>query len=274
MNMDEPEFYRDKDVSARIRFRDDSTTALEYYEPFIEFVTAVCPPIDPDRKKLLDVGCGNGWSTHLLARRGFDACGIDLSPSQFEPPATDRCKLVYGSALQIPFTDDTFDVVTTHACLEHVTDPRQALVEMSRVCKPGGIVTIVGPNLISPFPALIYNSRSFRWLRLPLFRRAEMPRHPFGDTSPEILAISLLRAGQLLRKLCLSAPQFTMREPDLRPPAHADSDACYLLNPTDLIAFFKSRGFAIIEKGKVGRPRWTYLFAGGTWIAARKPTGG
>ena len=40
----------------------------------------------------------------------------------------------------LDFPDDTFDVVHAHQVLQHVTDPVQALREMRRVCRPGGIV--------------------------------------------------------------------------------------------------------------------------------------
>ena len=53
---------------------------------------------------------------------------------------------------------------------------------------------------------------------------------------------------------------------------HADNDACYLCNPVDLITFFRSHGYRIERRGKPGRPPLSYLFAGGTWVAARKPT--
>jgi hypothetical protein len=53
-------------------------------------------------------------------------------------------------------------------------------------------------------------------------------------TVPEILAVCLLRTGRLAGKLISWSSRFTMREPDSVPPFHADNDACYLCNPTDL----------------------------------------
>ena len=67
------------------------------------------------------------------------------------------------------------------------------------------------------------------------------------------------------------SPHFTMREPDTTPPFHADNDACYLCNPTDLVAFFRSRDFTVERRGKPGRLPLAYLAASGTWVAARKP---
>ena len=64
--------------------------------------------------------------------------------------------------------------------------------------------------------------------------------------------------------------RFSMRTPDLTPPFHADNDACYLSNPIDLIKFFRENHCQVIQNGAYGRLPFTYLLAGGTWIAARK----
>ena len=104
-------------------------------------------------------------------------------------------------------------------------------------------------------------------------RRPDTPRHPYGNTLGEMIAAGVTRGFQLAGKLLRRRPHFSMRQPDDRPPFHADNDACYLCNPTDLIAFFRRRGFTIDRRGKPGRPPLSYLLAGGTWVAARKPAG-
>ncbi len=239
------------------------------------FVSEVQPPRDQSRHlRLLDVGCGSGWSTLAFAEAGYDATGIDLNPVAFEPPPLERCRLREGGATDIPFDADAFDAVVCYQCLEHVPDPRRALDEMARVCRPGGLIAVVGPNLVSPLPGLADALRPSSWRSLPFRLRPGMPRHPYGNTVPEILAVSLLRSAQLLAKLSRRSPRFTMREPDIVPPLHADNDACYLCNPTDRIAYFQGRGFSIERRGKPGRPPLSYLLAGGTCVAARKSAGG
>jgi SAM-dependent methyltransferase len=264
--------YRTSSAPVRASFREDEQRALEYYTPLLGFVSSATPAETRGGKpQLLDVGCGSGWSTYAFATAGYDATGIDLNPAAFEPPSHDACRLQEGNAIQIPFPADSFDVVTCYQCLEHVPDPGRALDEMVRVCRPGGAVVIVGPNLVSPFPALVHASKPSSWSSLRLRRRPDTPRHPYGNTVPEILATSVFRAAQLTGKLIRRSPHFSMRAPDTVPPFTADNDACYLCNPTDLIAYFKSRGFRILLRGKPGRPPLTYLLAGGTWVAARKP---
>ncbi len=272
MNESAQAMYSSSGEAVRASFGKDHARAIEYYTPLLHFVSGVFPPQgQPPYTRLLDIGCGSGWSTLAFAEAGYDSTGIDLNPAAFEPPAHERCQLRQGSATEVPFPPDSFDVVVCYQCLEHVPAPSRALDEMARVCRPGGVIAIVGPNLVSPLPGLLYAAKPSSWRSLPFRRRPGMPRHPYGNTWPEILLIALLRGTQLLAKLVRRTPHFTMREPDTKPPFHADNDACYLCNPTDLITFFRRHGYRIERRGKPGRLRLAYLVAGGTWVAARKP---
>jgi SAM-dependent methyltransferase len=263
--------YRNVTTGVRVSFGADSDRALAYYTELTGFISALCPAdARPDKVRLLDVGCGSGWSTFAFARSGYDATGIDLNANAFEPAPGHGLTLREGSATDIPFHSNSFDVVVSYQCIEHVPNPQKALDEMSRVCKPRGIAAIVGPNLISPATGIVEILKPSHWRTMPFRRRPGMPRHPYGNTLPETLAITTVRAFQLLGKLLSPAPHPTMRQPDLVPPFHADNDACYLCNPVDLIKYFRRRGFSIEQRGKPGRPPLSYLFARGTWVAARK----
>ena len=264
------QLYETASEGVRITFGAKKDEALAYYGELIRFVGGVLPAAGSPR--LLDVGCGCGWSTFAFARQGYLATGLDLNDNAFEPPATERLTFRRGSAMDIPFPEDSFDVVVTYQCLEHVPDPERALTETGRVCKPSGVVCVVGPNLVSPTVPLVYLCKPRSWREMRFIRRPDTTRHPYGNTVWEILGSSVLRFGQLSDKLLRRRPRFTMRQPDPRPPFHADNDACYLCNPVDLITFFRSHGYRVERRGKPGRPPLSYLFAGGTWVAARKPT--
>jgi SAM-dependent methyltransferase len=262
--------YETSNSVVRASFGSDRSQAFEFYKSLIDFVRGVAPPGIP-RPRLLDVGCGCGWSTAAFAEAGYEATGMDLNPNAFEPSPSEHFSFQAGSAMEIPFPDSSFDVVVTYQCLEHVPSPEKALDEMARVCKPGGSVFVVGPNLVTPFPPIAYLAKPSSWKGMPLVRKPGVPRHPFGNTPVENVGAVFVRSFQLLAKLARRRPDFTMREPDDTPPFHSDNDACYLCNPTDLIAYFRSRGYQILRRGKPGRPPLSYLFAGGTWVAARKP---
>lgn len=100
---------------------------------------------------ILDVGCGPGTITASLAALVPEgrAIGLDVSPEVLESAkanAAERglqnCTFAVGSATNIPFPDDTFDVTHAHQVLQHLNDPVAALREMRRVTKPGGIVAV------------------------------------------------------------------------------------------------------------------------------------
>ncbi len=246
----------------------DQPQAEKHYFQYLEFVKKYQPS-----GKLLDVGCGVGWSTAVFAHSGYDATGIDLNPDAFEPPARDGLTLGFGSALDIPFADGTFDVVSSYQVIEHVPDPKQMLAEMLRVVRPNGIVCIVGPNLLAlggsatSLVRYVWKNRPFTSI---IFRTRDMPRHPFGNTLPEAFSQLIRNAITICSKQFRTDATFTMREPDLRPPFHADNDASYLCNPIDLVQFFRRRHCRVLQDVRPGRSRLTRMLATGTWVAVRK----
>ncbi|BCK70145.1 methyltransferase domain-containing protein [Streptomyces platensis] len=99
--------------------------------------------------RLLDVGCGPGTITADLAElvapgrvTAVDAAaGVVESAAQVAAErGLDNIEFGTADVHALEFADDTFDVVHAHQVLQHVADPVQALREMRRVCKPGGIV--------------------------------------------------------------------------------------------------------------------------------------
>jgi SAM-dependent methyltransferase len=98
---------------------------------------------------VLDVGCGPGTITvdlaariapgHVVAVEMTDAA-LDLARAEAQQRGRSNIDFVTSDIHALAFPDDTFDVVHAHQVLQHVADPVQALREMRRVCKPGGIV--------------------------------------------------------------------------------------------------------------------------------------
>src|SRR5262249_27770635 len=145
----------------------------------------------------------------------------------FEPQTSSRLKLTTVDMLELPFDDQSFDVVASYQALEHVPRPRRALEEMLRVVRPGGAIVVVSPNLISllsPLAGVFRHTWRNRPATTIFIRTQEMPRHPWGNTIPENLAATAQNAARVVWKLVYSSPQFTMREPDLKPPFHSDND--------------------------------------------------
>jgi len=105
-------------------------------EPFIQFLEFT------KTSTILDVGCGLGILTRQLAERASSGTvwGVERSAEQLARAAGDLPNLHFrqADAHELPFDDNTFDVVFCRFLLEHVSDPVQVLKEMRRVLRPGG----------------------------------------------------------------------------------------------------------------------------------------
>ncbi|MGB4137577.1 MAG: class I SAM-dependent methyltransferase [Microbacterium sp.] len=96
---------------------------------------------------LLDVGAGPGTITVEFAERVAQVTATEIGPEELalsQRLAEERGIRNIGFSVEdvhaLGFADDSFDVVHAHQVLQHVADPVQALREMRRVAKPGGIV--------------------------------------------------------------------------------------------------------------------------------------
>ncbi|NES64771.1 MAG: methyltransferase domain-containing protein [Okeania sp. SIO2D1] len=101
---------------------------------------------------VLDVGCGIGGSTRILAKDyGFDVTGITISPKQVQraqeltPEGVDA-KFQVDDALALSFPDNSFDVVWSIEAGPHMPDKAKYAEEMMRVLKPGGILVVADWN--------------------------------------------------------------------------------------------------------------------------------
>jgi len=103
--------------------------------------------IQIDSTKILDAGCGTGIYSEWYARSGADVVGIDLSDSAIENIKELNIPGTYqqSSLDNLSFPDDTFDIVHSFSVLYHIVDDddwEQALMEMARVLKPGGLMLL------------------------------------------------------------------------------------------------------------------------------------
>jgi SAM-dependent methyltransferase len=101
-------------------------------------------------RRILDLGCGHGMAAVVLARRGADVVGLDLSigylrEAQERARANGvRIRWLVADAERLPFADDSFDAIWGNAVLHHL-DPLAAGRELRRVLAPGGTAVFCEP---------------------------------------------------------------------------------------------------------------------------------
>jgi SAM-dependent methyltransferase len=100
-----------------------------------------------DDATVLDVGAGTGMFTYWWSQRLPAVTGLELSENMIERSAVPDL-LQVGDAYDIPFPDDSFDVVFAASLLHHLERPVDALREMRRVARRG--VAICEPNRNHP----------------------------------------------------------------------------------------------------------------------------
>jgi ubiquinone biosynthesis O-methyltransferase len=107
-------------------------------------------------KKILDVGCGDGVLSYLVAKQGAEVSGIGYSDIaiEFAKEKSKRLKIDFkqGSAYELPFKDNSFDAVISSDVIEHLEDVPTYLSEINRVCKNGGTVVITTPIKYTEIP--------------------------------------------------------------------------------------------------------------------------
>lgn len=98
---------------------------------------------DLQQVNVLDVGCGGGFLSNGLAKNGLSVTGVDLSESSLATAQrfdeTRSVKYLKADAYQLPFANNSFEVLTAMDFLEHVEHPEAAIREFSRVLKPDGL---------------------------------------------------------------------------------------------------------------------------------------
>ena len=120
------------------------------------------------RLRVLDAGCGGGYLSRILARRGAKVDGVDVSPKLLEAAVTHETKRPVGIrfhrgdlARLTMFRDRTFDVAVSNVVMQDIRRYRGAIREIYRVLKPGGrfVFSMTHPAFESPVPGT--------WIREP-----------------------------------------------------------------------------------------------------------
>jgi 2-polyprenyl-3-methyl-5-hydroxy-6-metoxy-1,4-benzoquinol methylase len=114
-------------------------------------LAALSPQTTTQTSKLrvLDLGCGNGSLSHLIATQGYEVVGVEDSSSgvQFASRNFPECRFFQASVYDLPYADleNTFDVVLSVDVIEHLLYPRELLCAAKKCLKPGGNLILTTP---------------------------------------------------------------------------------------------------------------------------------
>jgi ubiquinone/menaquinone biosynthesis C-methylase UbiE len=102
--------------------------------------------VSPHLGTVLDIGCGTGAGTVVLAAESRHVVGLDIhlpslivAKKHIESQGLSNVTLVRGSALRMPFSSETFDYAMAINVLEHIFEPSAMLSEVLRVLTAGGV---------------------------------------------------------------------------------------------------------------------------------------
>jgi SAM-dependent methyltransferase len=100
---------------------------------------------------VLDLACGEGRLSRVLAARGHRVVGVDAAPTMVRYAAThaEAEPVVGGDAAALPFRDEAFDLVVAYMCLHDIDAMPEAVAEAARVLRPGGRLCAALPHPVN-----------------------------------------------------------------------------------------------------------------------------
>ncbi len=103
-----------------------------------------------NRKKVLDIACGEGYGSNLIAQLAEAVIGVDIDQETIQKAKTkyqsQNLIFKHGSATSIPCEDSYFDIVISFETIEHLNEHIQMFTEIKRVLKPNGLLILSSPD--------------------------------------------------------------------------------------------------------------------------------
>ena len=140
----------------------------------------------PEGTRVLEVGCAQGYISEQLVGKGCEVLGIELDLDAAELARRHCAEVVVAdmdTLAELPWPEQSFDVILCMDILEHLKDPARALKLLKAYLRPDGIVIVTLPNVAN------------WWLRFRLLR-GRWDYHPLGICDRSHLRFFTLKTAQ------------------------------------------------------------------------------
>ncbi|MFN6481887.1 MULTISPECIES: class I SAM-dependent methyltransferase [unclassified Nostoc] len=120
------------------------------FKPLMEMISEYSVLLNNQKKlQILDIGCGNGSLSNLIAQQGYEVVGIEESASgvKLAKQTFPNCNFIQGSIYNLPYGEisDKFDIVIAAEVIEHLFFPKELIKSAKKILKPNGCLIITTP---------------------------------------------------------------------------------------------------------------------------------
>lgn len=137
---------------------------------FNDFHNMLFNPIENHSGSILEVGSGEGHLSNHIHTKGRSIASLDINRLKLikAKQTYPNLNLIQGDAQNLPFSNNSFDIIISIENFEHLSDVNQHILEVKRVLKSNGIFLIKTPNKIWDTPYwLLIKGWSYKELKKP-----------------------------------------------------------------------------------------------------------
>lgn len=120
-----------------------------YIFPLLKKLLSTIKTNEDRQLRLLDIGCGNGSLSNLIAKEGYEVVGIEESLSGFTTATNSfpECKFIHANLYDIPYSElgGDFDIVVSAEVIEHLVYPRELIKSARKCLKSNGVLILTTP---------------------------------------------------------------------------------------------------------------------------------
>jgi 2-polyprenyl-3-methyl-5-hydroxy-6-metoxy-1,4-benzoquinol methylase len=196
-------------------------------------------------RRVLDIGCGEGYGSAMLSRSAPEVVGVDYSPAAISHARQayqgQNLRFESGDARQLTFSSGAFDAVTCFEVIEHIEDDESLLASVARVLRPGGWLILSTPNALVDVLFDAVRKEKYEYHVNSLAPR-ELARR-VGRHFCQVKLYGQSRRGNLLHALLKTADVLNLRHRFIRSFHFQSTVARTLMGQPDLSAASTLRDF-------------------------------